>query len=88
MIKYEHGQIDCLCSIILERIRYNERYANKKNEKGEGSTRLRKDGRYEYCHGTGKDQTERRYTSHLPLKPKENLNVKLRNIMRTGQNIL
>lgn len=26
MIKCELGQIDCLCSVILERIRYNGRY--------------------------------------------------------------
>ena len=88
MIKSEHGQIDCLCSIILERIHYNSDMQAKKRDKGEGSTELRKDGRYECRYKQEKDQTERRYTSHLPLKPKENLSVKLRNIMRIGQNIL
>lgn len=49
----------------------------KRRGKGEGSTRLRKDGRYEYRYVAGK-RPGGSYTNYLPLKPIENLNVKLR----------
>ncbi len=56
--------------------------------KGDGLIRERSDGRFEYRYVAGRKPKERLYINLSMVKAKKSLSVKLRNIMKTGQNIL